>query len=78
MIVAGSKREPMADDSAKPNLYWSLASDGLLAILHSASDGLNTAAAPQHLAQFRPNLLRAREKWTIFPTQLLEDGHHLI
>jgi hypothetical protein len=54
----------MTDDSAKPNLYWSLASDGLLAILHTASDGLSTADARQHLAQFGPNLLRAREKAT--------------
>jgi hypothetical protein len=50
MIVAGSKREPtpycrgaMTDDSAKPNLYWSQPSDGLLATLHSASEGLSTA-----------------------------------
>ena len=36
MIVTESRRGPITDDSAKPNLYWSLASDGLLAILHTA------------------------------------------
>ena len=64
MIVTESRRGPITDDSAKPNLYWSLASDGLLAILHTASEGLSMAEARQHLAQFGPNLLRAREKAT--------------
>ena len=54
----------MTDDSAKPNLYWSQPLDNLLATLHSASDGLSMADARQRLAQFGPNLLRAREKAT--------------
>jgi len=64
MIVAGSRRGPVTDDSAKPNLYWSQPLDNLLATLHSASDGLSMADARQRLAQFGPNLLRAREKAT--------------
>ncbi len=54
----------MADDAAGSNGYWSLESATLLATLHSAPDGLSSDAARQHLAQFGPNVLRARKKAT--------------
>jgi Mg2+-importing ATPase len=54
----------MTDGLTSPHQYWSQPPDSLLVELHSTPEGLSTDEARQRLAQFGPNVLKAREKAT--------------
>lgn len=54
----------MADHITIPDQYWSQPLDSLLAALRSTPSGLSAVEARRCLAQFGPNLLKAREKAT--------------
>jgi Mg2+-importing ATPase len=58
-------------DNSVNAAYWNQQPEALLAALQSSAAGLSTPAAGQRLAQFGPNLLRAREKATA-PRLLLD------
>jgi len=59
-----SRRGSALNDAVTPGSYWYEPVDGLLAAVHSTSDGLSAAEAGQRLAQVGPNVLEVRKKAT--------------